>query len=205
MTSLSFCGIDAACQCKPHQILEDKIPCYNKRYGTFAIALELLSERNASIIVETGTARDGLSNCIGDGCSTIIFAEWAKENKASVYSIDISETNIKAAASALGEVPHVHLVCSDSVAFLKSFNHPIDFLYLDSYDYDIFKPNPSQKHHLKEIKAAYPRLTNKSVVMIDDSDRYLAGGGKGKLVMDYLLARGWKILAEGYQVILIKE
>lgn len=53
--------------------------------------------------------------------------------------------------------------------------------YLDSFDFDISNPLPSQKHHLKEIEAAYDKLTDNSVVMIDDCD--LPGGGKGKGVI----------------------
>jgi hypothetical protein len=78
---------------------------------------------------------------------------------------------------------------------------PIDFLYLDSYDYEWNNPSPSQEHHLREIQAAFPRLHENSVVMIDDCA--LPQGGKGKLAIEYLKERGWKILLEQYQTILI--
>lgn len=97
----------------------------------------------------------------------------------------------------------VVLVCSDSVRYLKSFGKQIDFLYLDSFDYDFNNPSPSQRHHLREIIAAYPWLTKESIVMIDDCD--LAGGGKGVLVISYLINRGWKIAMQGYQVIMVQE
>jgi hypothetical protein len=203
--TLSYYESQASCPCDSQKILNDKIPFYNKRYGTFALALDLLSIRKASILVETGTARNGLANCSGDGCSTIIFAEWVKNNGGKLYSIDINAENLQAAANALGDAASsVHLVHSDSIAFLRNFNHPIDFLYLDSCDLDFFNPIPSQEHHLQEIIAAYPWLTQNSIVMIDDSETYLPGGGKGKLVIDFLMAKGWGILAHGYQVILVK-
>lgn len=204
--TLHFCLVDASQkECKKcKKILEGKIPPDNFRYDTFMYALQLLNERKASIIVETGTARDGLGGCIPAGCSTMIFAEWAKDHRAEFYSVDINPTSIFIAAQDLRDLkPFVYLVCSDSVAFLTNFSHPIDFLYLDSYDFDANNPSPSQEHHLKEIIAAYPWLTSNSIVMIDDCD--LPHGGKGKLVIDYLLKRGWKIIASGYQVILAKN
>lgn len=187
-----------------YPMLESRIPKNNKRFHTFALTLKLMKERDAKIIVETGTARCGDSNCSGDGCSTLIFGEWAKENQAILYSIDIDPKALSAAENALGfSRDYVHLIQSDSVQFLQSFDHPIDFLYLDSYGFQIDNPLPSQQHHLKEIVAAFPFLIEKSVVMIDDCD--LPHGGKGKLVIEYLLERGWKIHSKGYQVILINQ
>lgn len=182
-------------------LLEDRISYDNCRFKTTIYALYLLSKRNAQIIVETGTARNGTANCHGDGCSTIIFGEWASKNNAHLYSVDINIENLLNAAKDLGDSKDfVDLVHSDSVEFLKNFNQNIDFLYLDSYDYEAHNPLPSQQHHLNEIIAAYPWLTEKSVVMIDDCD--LPNGGKGKLVIEYLLNKGWKKVLKGYQVIL---
>lgn len=182
--------------------LEDKIPKSNTRYKTFRYALNLMQERHAQILVETGTSRMGRSNCIGDGCSTLIFAEWASQNDAFLYSVDICKECLLNAEKALGDlVDFVQFVHSDSVEFLKNFGQPIDFLYLDSYDFEVKNPRPSQQHHLNEIIAAYPWLTKNSIVMIDDCA--LPHGGKGKLVIEYLLKRNWKIVSKGYQVVLV--
>lgn len=203
--TLCYTQIQAGCSCQSNKILDDKIAKYDKRYFSFALALDLLNTKKNPVIVETGTARDGLANCSGDGCSTMIFAEWIRNNGGELYSVDINAENLQGAANALGNSnPSVHLIHSDSVIFLQNFNRPIDFLYLDSYDLDFFNPTPSQEHHLREIIAAYPWLTESSVVMIDDSDQYLPGGGKGKLAVEFLLSKGWKILANGYQVVLIR-
>jgi hypothetical protein len=56
---------------------------------------------------------------------------------------------------------------------------------------------------LKEIEAAYSKLTDQSVVMIDDCQ--LPQGGKGKLIIDFLIKRGWKKVFDGYQVIMVKD
>ncbi len=185
-------------------ILENKIPKKDKRYFTFLRALLYMKERNVQTIVETGTARDGLNGCIGDGCSTCIFSEWAELYGASFYSVDINDSNLREAKKALNSAETVsHLILSDSVEFLQNFGRPIDFLYLDSYDFEWDNPIPSQQHHLSEIIAAYPWLHENSVVMIDDCD--LPHGGKGKLVIEFLLSRGWKITAKKYQVIMVRN
>ncbi|MBA3721545.1 MAG: class I SAM-dependent methyltransferase [Parachlamydiaceae bacterium] len=185
------------------EYLKGRIPKKNHRYNTMKKALELMSERNAKIIVETGTARYGDKFFDSDGGSTIIFGDWAEKNGSIFYSVDISPTNIETARTVVGIYKNTTLVCEDSIQFLSNFNQQIDFLYLDSYDFDILDPKPSQNHHLKEIIAAYPRLTSKSVVMVDDCR--LPRGGKGASIIPFLLKRGWKILVNEYQVILVKE
>lgn len=184
--------------------LEALIPIQDKRYPTFKRALELMTERKARVIVETGTARYGVSNYDGDGCSTYIFGTWAFSRGSILYSIDIDEKAIEESKSVVRNfLDSVTLVHSDSVKYLKQFSHEIDFLYLDSYEFDFENPHPSQKHHLKEIQAAYPKLTESSVVMIDDCD--LPFGGKGKLAIEYLLKKNWKIVMENYQTILVQS
>ncbi|MBI3901288.1 MAG: class I SAM-dependent methyltransferase, partial [Chlamydiia bacterium] len=146
-------------------------------------AVSLLKQRGAKVLVETGTARDGRKNFDGDGGSTIIFGEWAKHHQALLYSVDIDPTAVKIAKSVTKKFgPSVHVICSNSITFLENFQGPIDFLYLDSYDFDANEPLPSQEHHLKEIIAAYPKLHKDSIVMIDDCG--LPHGGKGVLVID---------------------
>ncbi len=164
----------------------------------------MLKQRNAKVLVETGTARLGDRNCRGDGCSTVIFGDWAKQNNAILHSVDIDPKAISAAITATRSFgAHVQPTCGDSVEFLENFPATIDFLYLDSYDFDFANPLPSQLHHKKEIIAAYPHLAENCVVMIDDCD--LPHGGKGKYIIEYLLSLDWKIIYSGYQVILVRS
>ena len=79
----------------------------------------------------------------------------------------------------------------------------IDFLYLDSFDFELHNPSPSQEHHLKEIIAVAPRLRKSTIIMVDDCD--LPYGGKGKLVIKWLKERGWVEHKSGYQVILVHK
>ena len=202
---LSACSL---CAKESSDYLKHKIPLENHRYRTFLRALQLMEERDLRTIVETGTARFGDRYFDSDGGSTIIFAEWAQDHRADLFTVDISMTNLAISQSAVeryvsGSRENIHYICSDSIAYLRKFNQTIDFLYLDSFDYELDNPSPSQLHHLQEIEAAYPFLSKHSIVMIDDCD--LPGGGKGKLAIEFLLQRGWKILHEGYQVILVTD
>lgn len=187
----------------PSCYIEERISPHNGRFHTFTKAIELMRDRNVKVIVETGTSRNGDKNCSGDGCSTLIYGIWAKEHGAVLYSVDINLEFLQSAEMALGSnASSVRFMHEDSVSFLRNFNQTIDFLYLDSYDYEAHNPRPSQLHHLYEIIAAYPWLTDNSVVMIDDCN--LPNGGKGKDAIEFLLSRGWRIIENRHQVILIK-
>lgn len=172
----------------------------DKRYHTFAKTLELLEERNCKILVETGTARDGDKECVGDGCSTLIFGKWAQMHEANFTSID---NNPEAIEIAKGFTESVQFITKNSVEALENFEEEIDFLYLDSYDFDSIHPLPSQIHHLKEIIAAYPKLSEKCVILIDDCGQ--AFGGKGRFVVAYLTMRGWECIENEYQILLTKN
>ncbi len=186
------------------RFLNDKMSRHNGRYYTFLRAMDLMDQRAAKVLVETGTARCGLKDAKGDGASTVVFGQWAQKHDTILYSVDIDPQSIQNAAADLGDCrDHVKLVLGDSVEFLARFKEPIDFLYLDSYDYDEQDPEPSQEHHLKEVLAVMPRLHDKSIILIDDCK--LKGGGNGKLVIAYLLQHGWKVDRNAYQVLLVKR
>ncbi len=186
------------------QYLSGRIPAEDKRYNSFLYALQLMHDCDAKTLLETGTSRDGDTNFTGDGGATIIFGQYAKETGGLLYTVDISPEAIAAAQQATQlYADHINYVVSDSLLFLADFNGYIDFLYLDSYDYDWENPGPSQNHHLQEIILALPHLHDNSIVMIDDCQ--LPGGGKGLLVIEYLKRRGWVVVYDGYQTIMRKS
>jgi len=180
---------------------------FGKRRDTFKRTLELLSKHKAKVLLETGTARRGLRGAKGDGASTIIFATWAQRNDAVLHSVDISADSINGAKTEVanqGLADSVIWHLEDSIKCLAAFEEPVDFLYLDSYDYDRRDTSvqiASQEHHLAEFKTIEPHLHQHSVVLIDDCD--LPNGGKGKLAIEYMLERGWEILMNEYQVLLV--
>ncbi|SHG44491.1 class I SAM-dependent methyltransferase [Winogradskyella jejuensis] len=182
---------------------------FRRRRVTFAKVLKLLKERNVKIIVETGTSRKGLEGAKSDGAATIVFGKWAKENGAVMHSVDISEDSVNGSKNevqkqGLQDVVTVHL--DDSLNYLKNFEGQIDFLYLDSYDYsktDLDIQRKSQEHHLQEFKIIEDRLHTNTIVLIDDCG--LPGGGKGKTVIAYMRKKGWEIIINKYQVLLLHK
>lgn len=182
---------------------------FGKRRNTFRRTLKLLDDRNARILVETGTARNGLKNTKSDGASTIVFGSWAAQNNACLYSVD---HDLEAIAMAKKEIlrlefeDYVEFINADSLPFLANFEQKIDFLYMDSFDYDKrdkAQQRLSQEHHLKEFQAVQGKLHPQSLVLIDDCK--LSGGGKGKLAIEYMTDKGWEIKINSYQCLLGME
>ncbi|MGB5821647.1 MAG: class I SAM-dependent methyltransferase [Saonia sp.] len=181
---------------------------FRKRRGTFQKTLELLDRTKARVIIETGTSREGLHGAKSNGAATIVFGKWAKLNNAILHSVDISEKSVAAAQKEVdkqGLNAYVRIHLSDSLLFLKAFKEPVDFLYLDSYDYsnDLEVQLKSQLHHLEEFKIIEDQLHQKTIVLIDDCD--LPNGGKGKMVVEYMLQKDWKILIQAYQILLVRK
>lgn len=181
---------------------------FRKRRDTFKRTLDLLDSVKAKTIIETGTSREGLHGAKSNGAATIVFGKWAKLNNAFLHSVDISENSVTAAQAEVdrqGLQTHVKIHLSDSLAFLDDFKEQVDFLYLDSYDYsnDIEVQKKSQEHHLKEFIAIEAQLHDNSLVLIDDCD--LPNGGKGKMVVEYMLKKDWKILMNEYQILLVRN
>ena len=200
-----FACLIASMQCiDPAVIVDGLIPKDNPRHQTVVKALGLMEERGHKIIVETGTARGGVYGCGGDGCSTVMFSRWAQLHpEMFVFSVDIDQHNCAAAQEAVRSFNRTRVFHDDSLHFLASFPTQIDFLYLDSFDYDSGRQWESQEHHLKEIVAAYNKLHEHSVVMVDECD--LPGGGKCLLVERFLKDLGWKVVLRGYQVIMVMD
>ena len=82
---------------------------------------------------------------------------------------------------------------------MKKFDKMIDFLYLNSSDFVSSSLQASQAHYLREIVAAYPKLHEDSIVIVEDT----TNEGIGNHAVNFLIAKGWLILQSGYQIILI--
>jgi hypothetical protein len=173
------------------------------RYPTFYQAMVLAVARKVRAIVETGTTRDQ-GNWAGDGQSTCIFGAFAQRYGCRVWTCDIDPSNIERSRRITAEFgDRIDYVVSDSVAFLAGFDQPIDFLYLDSFDFDLRgDPNPSQDHALREGQAAQRVLHERSLILVDDCG--LVHGGKGGKVIPFLTSQGWKIIDRRYQVLLAR-
>jgi hypothetical protein len=194
----------AQCQALGLDVTEELLKGSPERAPTFKKALEFLDRTKPSVLVETGTSRGrfdiNLPSICGDGASTLIFAIWCSKNNAKIYTIDIDPqciANCKMNIGALGLMDYVEFVVSDSVAYLNDCElQDLQFLFLDSYDFDYSNPYPSQYHHLKEYLAVKNKLHTNCCILIDDCD---LPHGKGFVVEQELVRDNYKLTQGGYQ------
>jgi hypothetical protein len=183
--------------CCVKNLLEGETPIHQP-YKDFAKIFTLIQERKLEFFIQTAMQHEHSAN---HECFTLILADWLKKNKGQYYSTYFNEGVSK--NGNLNQEDNIHLIelnQGDVIGVLQNFNQKIDFLFLDSMDFDPRKPQLSQQHILKEIEAAYPWLSEQSIVMIDGCQ---AGNSyKGKLAVDFLLEMGWKILLNDSQIIL---
>jgi len=174
------------------------------RYWTMYTALSLFLQSNGSVIVETGCLR--MDGDWGAGMSTLVFNDIRTRYKKELYSVDISGNNLKIAEKivqhAASNFRPPHFVESDSILFLGTFDKKIDLLYLDSLDFDFNNPASSQEHCLKELQAAYDKLSDTAVVLMDDNN--LPGGGKPAKAKLWLQEQGWTCVADHHQTLWIR-
>lgn len=184
-------------------VLNSKLPVHEFRYGAYKTIIKYFAFNFPKILVETGTSRYGEKACKVEGCSTLIFGHIAKIISAKLYSIDFNEESRKGAQSIVDKYQdNIELVNAESIDYLSHFDYGlIDFLYLDSQEFDT-NVEPSQKHYLNEIIAAYPKLSNKAAVMIDDCGFHKIGNCD--LVQEFLIGRGWRIHFNEYLRIFTK-
>ncbi len=154
-------------------------------------------------VVETGTIR-AEEDWSGAGFSTYLLGAFLSRHGGRLHSVDLNEDNCNFARTwteIFGSAVTIH--SQDSVAFLGRFPGPIDVLYLDSRD--TTEPGHAE-HAQRELDAAMPRLHDRSLVLVDDT-AWNRGewAGEGAQVVPSLLARGWRILYGGYQVLLSRQ
>ena len=172
----------------------------NIRFKSFEFALIEAKKRNHKILVETGVARGKIKFFLfpkinwKDGMSTMIFSDYAKQEKGELYSCDISLKNINNAKKFTKlNKDFINFFVDDSLNFLTNFKKKIDFLYLDSLDGQ-FKEASS--HQLKEIQIAKRHLKSGSLVLLDDK------GSKTNLSIDYMLKNDFSLINETNEQVL---
>ena len=176
------------------------------RSPTFNALFSLMSEMKPPLtIVETGTIRNHLeSYAQGDGHSTLQFAKYVNNFGGEFYSVDIDPIAVVVSTMVCTRdypqaMNKVNIIESDSVAFLESFEEPIDVLYLDS--------DNDANLILNEAKAALPHLHPESIILIDDCFEVGVEEEpfKGKLVIPFLEENGWIMEVKEYQALFIHK
>jgi hypothetical protein len=162
-----------------------------KREHAFKTITALLDEH--CVIVETGTIRT-LGNWTGDGQSTIVWNEYAKQLNGQVWTIDIEIAGAQLVEQL--QLSHTIAVTGDSLDMIPKLKlEHIDLLYLDSFDIDWSNPEPSAQHHLDELNEAMHMLSTGSIVAVDDN---MAVAGKGMKVAAHMKSIDAEPLVDGY-------
>lgn len=161
-------------------------------------ALDLAHRAGLRSLVETGCMRS-YPTC--DGASTRVLAEYCHRAGTQLVSLELNPDHIQVARSALVHPESVEFRAGDSVAALSRLQTPVEFLYLDSYDFQPSDPMPSAMHQLAEVGAALGHLAERAIILLDDW--HGGSAGKGSLAVPFLLSRGWRQIIDGYQAGLV--
>ncbi len=203
------------------------------RYHTFLKAFELFEQNNGKVIVELGTTHSfvhgGLEGCDsndikywtpdqterwdwGAGCFTIMAAECLAHCNPTIHTIDTDALAIRRCrimTDAYQKSIGYHRTSSE--AFLRSCEpRSIDLIYLDT---GYMNPiEPTAQLQLREAKLIVERdlLTKNGIILIDDVRNQnvqndTSGMGKSRHAIPYLLAQGFEIIADEYQVMMRKR
>lgn len=159
------------------------------RLSTMKLAITLLNPNRSNNIVETGTTRKNINSHprvedrAADGGATVLFGHYAAKTGGHVWTCDIEADNIESCKVATSEyAEQITYVTADSISFLREFEGTIDLLYLDSVDSDM--PFAAD-HQLGEIQEAYSKLTERSIILLDDL------GKKTTKSIPFLRSKNW--------------
>lgn len=166
---------------------------HTRRWDAFSRIIQHLSEKERSLhIVETGCMRQ-FGNWGGDGQSTVVWNWLTQQTGGTLTSIDINETN---ARTAQLHVPGAKIIVGDSITMLPLVlaNAPVDFVYLDSYDWTGTAESPL--HHMGELAVSWKHLPSGCVVAVDDC--ISPTEGKGVYVRNFFESIRAQQLTDGY-------
>ena len=196
-------------------------------YGYITRAIELLKERMSAgevydiDVLEIGCMRAPLTHdiddttfpCCNDGHSTYLFARAGLD----VETVDINPVHMDNARESCKEFNTVEYFCRDAFDYAReemAFPIDIGLLFLDAWDLE--HPDGAAEKHLEFFQTIEGRLNDDCMILIDDTDltydmekkEYFDDpeclSGKGRLLVPYLLERGYKIVFKERQTMLRK-
>lgn len=191
-----------------------------KPFPFISKAIDQFKSIHGKTIVEVGTMRvpmehdinDTEHDCCMEGHSSVLFAS----NCDNFHTVDIDMNASKTAYKSLKKLNlknNWNVYNGDGIKFLKDFNEKIDLLFLDAWDFGT--PYFAEKH-LEAYKAAEDKLNKSHIILVDDTDVNITPergfhndeesmGGKGAVLIPYLLENKYKVLFKGRQTCLIKQ
>ena len=205
---------------------ESRLKFINKIYHHF------VSLNRPINILETGCGHTSTTETFAS--MTYIFASILNNLKGgSLLTVDINENNLNKCKEITKDFSHIiNYKLGDSLDVLRNLNEDyvksLDLIILDSYDLNLFNPNPSGIHHLQELLALYNKINKDCFIAIDDNflpgtwvEWYWDNGkkeifetkdkliGKGMFCDDFLIKNDWirddSIYNLGHNVFLYKR
>lgn len=161
-----------------------------------------LNNTDAKTIVEIGSVRNRMNHsindfnpfCCNDGHSTYFWAEYTKNS--NIYTVDINPES-KNIIDNDERLKNVKSYTQDAKEFIKNFEDKIDMLFLDAWD---VTPNTNYaEEHLETYLLARDKLSDKCIILIDDTD--IGNGGKGRLVTPKLIEDGFTCIVNKRQTL----
>ncbi len=134
---------------------------FHINYFTFRKFFEILKSFDKPNIIETGTS------CWSTTASSRLFDTYINKYGGTFNTVDIVQYTIARAKVELTNPASAHL--GDSFEFIQGIDYKVDAAYLDSYDIDWLNYEPSAQHGRKEFEALLPKLSDRAIVLIDDT------------------------------------
>jgi hypothetical protein len=182
-------------------LVEDRLQ--HRSVTTVSLLREIEKRFDNPVVLETGCIRSRFD--WSAGYMTWVMGSFLETlGRGSLLSVDNDQGNINIARGLTRHLSRVGFVLSDSVFFLLSRKDPIDVAYLDSLD--TYMPNCAE-HGLSEAQAVAPLMSDRGIIVFDDSPADPHGGwsGKGKLGIPWLVDQGWVVHPNSsYQVMLTR-
>lgn len=118
-------------------------------------------------VIETGASQN-----LADGCFGLLFAHLADLERGSFSSVDISNQICDSSVVIFNKfLPNLEYKASasDSIEFLERYTGSPTIVHLDSWDLDIFNPEPSMLHGFLEFQAIEGKMESGSYILVDDN------------------------------------
>jgi hypothetical protein len=172
------------------------------------------------VLIEIGTTREEVS---GQG-STRQLTEFCMAHDVDFITVDMDPHNAEMARELFGSMKctHCDAITMRGEDYLQSYNGPLDFVFLDAYDFDHGKHSElrqsryeqflgsrideQQCHqmHFECAQTLVQKLSTHGVVCIDDT--WLEDGrwtAKGTLAVPYLVENGFELLEARNRAVLM--
>lgn len=172
-------------------------------------------------IIETGASQN-----LQDACFGLLFGHLALTSNSIMYSVDISPEVVEASKEMYSSyLPHLQIShhVEDSLNFLQNFQGSPTIVHLDSWDLDIWNPEPAMLHGYLEFVSIKDKMPSGSYIIVDDNffrgttiwwNIYENGNltdvkeflvnqeilGKGSMIYHYVKTHdcGWELVGDPY-------